>query len=72
MQRSLVFFKDYFLFSVYYVFDLKYPKVYSQVLGILQTYVLTSVPYPGKKSSKYVKFATLLKTELEKQDNTAL
>ena len=57
---------------MYYVFDLEYSKVYSQVLGILQTYVLKSVPYSGKKSSKYVKFATLLKTELEKQDKTAL
>jgi hypothetical protein len=28
------------LLAVYYVFDLAYPKMYSQLLGILQEYII--------------------------------
>ena len=28
------------LLAVYYVFDLAYPKIYSQLLGILQEYII--------------------------------
>ena len=44
------------LLGVYYVFDLDYPKIYSQILGILQTHVVGGVPFEGKKSAKYRTF----------------
>jgi hypothetical protein len=35
------------LIAVYYIFDLAYPKMYSQLLGIGQKYILDE-PYRGK------------------------
>ena len=37
------------LMGVYYVFDLEYPKIYSQLLGTLQTHVVGGVQFEGKK-----------------------
>ena len=42
--------------AVYYVFDLDYPDIFSQILGILQQYVVKDV-YTGRKGSKYVRFS---------------
>ena len=39
------------LLGVYYVFHLEYPKMYSQLLGILQTHLLRGIPFDGKKSA---------------------
>jgi hypothetical protein len=36
------------LLAVYYVFDLAYPKIYSQLLGILQEYIINE-PFTGGK-----------------------
>ncbi|XP_022093701.1 uncharacterized protein LOC110980929 [Acanthaster planci] len=44
------------LLGVYYVFNLDYPKIYSQILGILQTHVVGGLPFEGKKSAKYRTF----------------
>lgn len=51
------------LLAVYYVFQLEYPRIYSQLLGLLQTLV-TSEPYRGQMSSKYKRYAPTLKTAL--------
>jgi len=37
------------LIAVYYIFDLAYPKMYSQLLGICKEYLLNE-PYTGGKS----------------------
>ena len=36
------------LLAVYYVFDLAYPKIYSQLLRILQEYIINE-PFTGGK-----------------------
>ena len=41
------------LLAVYYVFQMSYPKIFSQILGVLQTFVIKTQPYDGQKSSKY-------------------
>ncbi|KAL5011713.1 hypothetical protein ScPMuIL_010264 [Solemya velum] len=38
------------LVAVYYILDLEYPRVYSQLLGILQTHLVDIQPYTGIKS----------------------
>ena len=45
------------LISTYYVFSLEYPKIYSQVLGLAQTFVVCDSPYSGEKSTGYTKIA---------------
>ena len=44
------------LLIVYYVTDLSYPRQYSQLLGLLQQYVLKEDTSKLKTSTKYVKF----------------
>jgi hypothetical protein len=44
--------------AVYYILDLEYPRMYSQLLGILQTHLLQLPPYAGMKSAKYRTFST--------------
>ena len=53
------------LVATYYVFNLEYPRVYSQLLGLFQTYVIKGAPYNGKKSSRYIDFSSELKKQLE-------
>ena len=59
------------LIATYYLFNMEYPKIYSQLLGILQTQVVRSVPYEGKKSSKYSTFNTLLKRKMVAMERQA-
>ena len=47
------------LLASYYVFDIEYPRPYSQFLGFVQEAVL-GVPYPGTKSAGYVDFKAKL------------
>ena len=47
------------LMAAYYVFDLKYPRCYSQLLGLLQQKVLGE-PFTGEKSMKYKHFISQL------------
>ncbi|XP_063959686.1 uncharacterized protein LOC135155065 [Lytechinus pictus] len=54
------------LIAAYYVFNLEYPKMYSQLLGLVQSYVLKE-PYNGQKSSKYRNFEVLLRQQLGMQ-----
>lgn len=49
------------LIAVYYVFQLSYPKIYSQLLGVLQTFVVKRHPYNGQMSSKYKAFVAKLR-----------
>ena len=43
------------LLGTYYIFDLGYPRIYSQILGFLQQYVLND-PYYLEKSADYKHF----------------
>ena len=52
------------LIAVYYVFQFQYPRIYSQVLCLLQT-VLTSESYTGKRSTKYKKYLPKLIASME-------
>jgi hypothetical protein len=47
------------LLLTYYIFNLDYPKNYSQVLGLLQHYVMQE-PFTGKKTAGYVHLSTKL------------
>ena len=47
------------LMAVYYVFDLDYPEIYSQVLGMIQQWVIGDI-YTQSKSSSWIKFSDLL------------
>ena len=48
------------LLAVYYAFDLEYPKIYSQVLGFFQQYIVGE-KYSDLMSSKFHKFTTRYK-----------
>ncbi|XP_038065740.1 uncharacterized protein LOC119735869 [Patiria miniata] len=52
------------LIAVYYVFDLDYPKIYSQLLGTLQSHVVGGIPFDGKKSAKFRSFSNVLDKKL--------
>ncbi|VDI20620.1 Hypothetical predicted protein [Mytilus galloprovincialis] len=47
------------LIAVYYVFDLDYPEIYSQTLGILQQWAIGD-QYTQQKSSNWIKFYDVL------------
>lgn len=47
------------LIAVYYVFDLDYPEIYSQTLGILQQWAIGD-QYTQQKSSNWIKFSDVL------------
>ena len=53
------------LMAVYYLFDLDYPKVYSQLLGTLQNHIIKGVPYDGQQSSKFKMFNTALRRRMK-------
>ena len=53
------------LFAVYYIFDLAYPRPYSQLLGLLQEYTLNE-PFTGQKSKKFIHLAKTLNQQLRK------
>jgi hypothetical protein len=46
-------------YAVYYVFDLDYPEIYSQVLGMIQQWVIGDI-YTQSKSSSWIQFSDLL------------
>ncbi|GFR10058.1 uncharacterized protein TNCT_577931 [Trichonephila clavata] len=47
------------LMATYYTFAIEYPKSFSQIFGLLQTYVVGE-PYEGIKSSRYNAFVNIL------------
>ena len=53
------------LMSAYYVLALEYPKVYSQALGIAQTFMVRDTPYNGVKSKGYLRLATKLHNKMQ-------
>lgn len=55
------------LMALYYILDLEYPRVYSQLLGILQTHLLKLTPYSGAKSTKFRKFSTDLQKKMAEE-----
>ncbi|KAL5016716.1 hypothetical protein ScPMuIL_006305 [Solemya velum] len=55
------------LVAVYYILDLEYPRVYSQLLGILQTHLVDIQPYTGIKSVRYRKFSTDLTKQMSEE-----
>ena len=44
------------LIAVYYIFDFDYPAIYSQVLGIVQHWVIGD-PFTESKGSSWIKFS---------------
>lgn len=52
------------LLATYYTFDLSYPRIYSQILGILQQYVLND-PYNLEKSTDYKHFVAQYGNQFE-------
>ena len=60
------------LMAVYYVWDLEYPRMYSQALGILQTFLFQE-PYMMETSKNYKflmkKFRKVFEEELTKSDD---
>ena len=55
------------LMAVYYVMDLDYPKIYSQLLGFIQHFVVGD-PYTGEKSADYKHFVAKLELDIAKPD----
>ncbi|KAK6175935.1 hypothetical protein SNE40_014309 [Patella caerulea] len=49
------------LLATYYMFDLAYPKPFSMVLGIMQTFVMEE-PYKKETSKKYKTFIKSLRS----------
>ena len=56
------------LLASYYVFNIEYPKPYSQFLGFMQEAVL-GLRYPGTKSAEYVDFKTELLRNSDLKDS---
>jgi hypothetical protein len=53
------------LFAVYNIFDLAYPRPYSQLLGLLQEYMMNE-PYTGQKSKKFLQLAKIVNQKMRK------
>ena len=52
------------LLGVYYVCCMEYPKLYSQILGLLQTYIVGNMPFDKKTSAKYKSFVSKLNNHM--------
>ena len=48
------------LMATYYVFGLEYPKIFSQALGMAQTFLIRDAPFSGDQTSGYTKLASKL------------
>ena len=48
------------LLGVYYVMDINYPDMYSQLLGFLQQHIIKE-PFTLKKGTKFINFADRIK-----------
>ena len=53
------------LMCAYYVLTMEHPKVYSQALGIVQTFMVRDTPYNGVKSKGYLRLATKLHNKMQ-------
>ena len=50
--------------AAYYVFNIEYPKIHSQVLGVLQTFLMKDAPYHGVTTTGYTKLCSKLHKKL--------
>lgn len=57
------------LVGSYYCFDLTYPRVYSQLLGLLQQYILKD-PYNLDKSMEYKHFVAKYESKIKGADKS--
>lgn len=57
------------LIAVYYVFDLEYPTIYAQMLGIIQHWVVGDA-YTEQKCTNFIKFSDMLSKLSDKPDTS--
>jgi hypothetical protein len=55
------------LIAIYYVFDLVYPTMYAQMLGIIQHWVVGDA-YTEQKCTNFIKFSDMLSILSDKPD----
>ena len=55
------------LIAIYYVFELEYPTMYAQMLGIVQHWVVDDA-YTEQKYTNFIKFADMLSKSSDKPD----
>jgi hypothetical protein len=55
------------LIAIYYVFDLEYPTMYAQMLGIIQHWVVDDA-YTQQKCTNFITFADMLSKSSDKPD----
>ena len=53
------------LIATYYVFGVEYPKIYSQALGLAQTFIVRDTPYAGHQTAGYSKMTAKLYNKLK-------
>ena len=55
------------LIAIYYVFDLEYPTMYAQMVGIIQHWVVGDA-YTKQKWSNFIQFSDMLSISSDKPD----
>ena len=55
------------LIAIYYVFDLEYPTMYVQMVGIMQHWVVGDA-YTEQKCTNFIKFSNMLLKSSDKPD----
>jgi hypothetical protein len=55
------------LIAIYYVFDLEYPTMYVQMVGIIQHWVVGDA-YTEQKCTNFIKFSDMLSKSSDKPD----
>jgi hypothetical protein len=55
------------LIAIYYVFDLEYPTMYAQMVGIIQHWVVVNA-YTEQKCTNFIKFSDMLSISSDKPD----
>ena len=55
------------LIAIYYVFDLEYPTMYVQMVGIMQHWVVGDA-YTEQKCTNFIKFSDMLSKSSDKPD----
>ena len=55
------------LIAIYYVFDLEYPTMYAQMVGIIQHWVVGDA-YTEQKWSNFIEFSDMLSISSDKPD----
>ena len=55
------------IIAIYYIFDLEYPTMYAQMLGIIQHWVVGDA-YTEQKCTNFIKFSDMLSKSFDKPD----